>query len=194
MDENNQTLIRKAYIAILSDTIFKCPTYYLTEKLAQFLASNKVYFYELTYNNILSGCHSEQWKGVCHSDDIAFVFGYISENRSQFFETDYEFTLMVNKIWTNFAKNEYNFRGIKIKLSISWLLFFSSSIRRNPLSQSVTNTLKENITNWPVFRTTEQSPVSPKVMELNPSKFGHLFDDPYRGNCNGLWKQYFGTD
>jgi carboxylesterase type B len=87
MDENNQTLIRKAYIAKLSDTIIKCPTYYLTEKLAQFSASNKVYFYELTYNSILSGCQSEQWKGVCHSDDMAFVFGYISENRSQFSET-----------------------------------------------------------------------------------------------------------
>jgi carboxylesterase type B len=119
IDENNQTLIRKAYIAILSDTIIKCPTYYFTEKLAQFSASNKVYFYELTYNSKISGCHSEQWKGVCHSDDIVFVSGYIRENNSQYSETDYEFALMVDKIWTNFAKNGYNFRGIKIKLSIN---------------------------------------------------------------------------
>jgi len=55
----------------------------------------------------------------------------------------------------------------------------------------MTNTLGINITNWPTFRATDQSPVIPKVMELNPSKFGHLFTDPYRGGCDGVWKQYF---
>jgi hypothetical protein len=65
---------------------------------------------------------------------------------------------------------------------------------RNPLSNPVTNTLGVNVTNWPTFRATEQSPLSPKVMDLNPTKFGHLFTDPYRENCDGLWKPYFGLE
>jgi len=107
IDESNQLLLRKAYVAIFSDTIIKCPNYYFSEKLAQNSAENKVYFYELTYNNKLSGCHSEEWKGICHSDDLAFVFGYPIKNKSTFSETDYEFSVMVNNMWTNFAKTGY---------------------------------------------------------------------------------------
>jgi len=62
------------------------------------------------------------------------------------------------------------------------------------LSSPIVNTLGASVTSWPSFRATEQSPVSPKVMELNPSKFGHLSDDPYRGNCDEIWKQYFGIE
>jgi len=58
----------------------------------------------------------------------------------------------------------------------------------------VANTLGVNVTNWPTFRISEQSPVTPKVMELNPKNFGHLWNDPYRGNCDGLWKPYFGIE
>jgi len=64
IDESNQLLLRKAYTALFSDTIIKCPNYYFSKKLAQNSAQNKVYFYELTYNSKQSLCHDQQWKGI----------------------------------------------------------------------------------------------------------------------------------
>jgi len=108
IDESNQTLLRKSYIAILSDTIITCPTYLFAENMAQFSAKNKVYFYELTYNNEHSSCHNQEWKGVCHGDDLAFIFSNALSDKSTSSQTDYKFTVMVNQLWTNFAKNGYN--------------------------------------------------------------------------------------
>ncbi len=87
----------------------KCPTYLFTQKMAQFSAANKIYFYELTYNSKHSECYGQQWRGICHGDEVVFVFGDPIKNRSTFSETDYEFSLMINQMWTNFAKNGYNF-------------------------------------------------------------------------------------
>jgi hypothetical protein len=107
IDENNQTLIRESYIAIFTDTIIKCPTYYFSEKLAQFSASNKIYFYELTFNSKSSICHSQEWKGICHNDDLAFVFGYAIRNKLVSPQIEYDFSVLVNTLWTNFAKYGY---------------------------------------------------------------------------------------
>jgi hypothetical protein len=45
IDERHQTL-RKAYIAIFTDSVIKCPTFYFGKNLTQFSSGNKVYFYE----------------------------------------------------------------------------------------------------------------------------------------------------
>jgi acetylcholinesterase len=108
IDEKYQILLRKAYIAIFTDSVIKCPTFYFGKKLTQFSSGNKVYFYEFTYNSKLSECRKTEWKGICHGDDIAFVFGHPIENRSIFSESDYEFSLLVEKLWTDFAKYGYN--------------------------------------------------------------------------------------
>ncbi len=65
---------------------------------------------------------------------------------------------------------------------------------RNPLSQPVVNTMGANVTNWQTFKATAESPVTPKVMELNPKTFGDYFTDPYHESCDGLWNQYFGNE
>ncbi len=51
-----------------------------------------------------------------------------------------------------------------------------------------------NVTNWHTFNVTDQSPVSPKVMNLNPKIFGDYFTDPYHARCDVLWNQYFGNE
>ncbi len=33
-----------------------------------------------------------------------------------------------------------------------------------------------------------------QILELNSREFGHLYNGPYRGNCDGLSKQYFRID
>jgi hypothetical protein len=48
-----------------------------------------------------------------------------------------------------------------------------------------------NVTDWPAFKASVNISISPDVMELNPYNFGHLYNDPYRHNCDELWKQYF---
>ncbi len=51
-----------------------------------------------------------------------------------------------------------------------------------------------NVTKWDTFKATDESPVLPKIMELNPKTFGNYFTDPYHASCDGLWNQYFGNE
>jgi hypothetical protein len=77
--------------------------------------------------------------------------------------------------------------------NIDFLLYFNlfHLLIRNPLPHSVKNSLGMNVTDWPAFKASVNISISPDVMELNPYNFGHLYNDPYRHNCDELWKQYF---
>jgi len=43
---------------------------------------------------------------------------------------------------------------------------------------------------WPTFKTSE-STLGSNIVELNPTTFGHIFHEPFKSNCDGLWKQYY---
>jgi carboxylesterase type B len=107
VDESNQILIRKAYIAIYTDTWFKCPVHYYTKNFAHYSPANNLRTYELTYNSIHSGCHSPAWKGICHTDELTFVFGAPIQQKTNFPQIEYDFSVMINKMWTDFAKTGY---------------------------------------------------------------------------------------
>ncbi len=62
---------------------------------------------------------------------------------------------------------------------------------RNPLHHLAKNILGVNVTDWPAFEAFDKKSIKTKIMELNPYNFGHLYNDPYRYNCDELWKQYF---
>jgi len=54
----------------------------------------------------------------------------------------------------------------------------------------VTNKSGTVVKSWPkLIENTTSS--TPKVMELNPLKFGHVFNNPYDGNCDVLLKPLF---
>ena len=48
---------------------------------------------------------------------------------------------------------------------------------------------KVNLTNikWPSLKKVSFCQVETKVMDLNPH-FGRLLNEPYKNNCDGLWK------
>jgi carboxylesterase type B len=108
LDEKNQTAIRQAFAAIFTDEILLCPTYYFAKEFAHLSATDKTYFYVTTYKSKRSGCN-EDWMGACHGDDMAFIMGNPIPLKSLFNSTDYEFSLMVTQMWTNFAKTGYSF-------------------------------------------------------------------------------------
>jgi carboxylesterase type B len=108
LDEKNQTAIRQAFAAIFTDEILLCPTYYFAKEFAHLSATGKTYFYVTTYKSKHSGCNKD-WMGACHGDDMPFIMGNPITSKSSFNSTDYEFSLMVTQMWTNFAKTGYSF-------------------------------------------------------------------------------------
>ena len=108
LDEKNQTAIRQAFAAIFTDETLLCPTYYFAKEFAHLSATDKTYFYMATYKSKHSICN-EDLMGACHGDDMPFILGNPITSKSSFNSTDYEFSLMVTQMWTNFAKTGYSF-------------------------------------------------------------------------------------
>jgi carboxylesterase type B len=108
VDESNQTAIRQAFASIFSDQNLLCPTYYFAKEFAQLSETDKTYFYVTTYKSKHTGC-GDDWMGVCHGDDLPFIFGYPIASKSSYNETDYKFSLMAVQMWTDFAKTGYKF-------------------------------------------------------------------------------------
>lgn len=90
---------------IWGDYWLTCPTYLFAKDISLWSSENQVYFYKLTHKAKVSaaGCY-KSWTGVCHAEDIPFVFGYPLKSPQNYTEEDHQFTLLMLKIWTNFAK------------------------------------------------------------------------------------------
>jgi len=106
IDENNQIAIRQAYGAIFTDFHILCSTYYFAKEYTQLSASDKTYFYEFTYKSKHTRC-ADDWMGVCHGDDMYFIFGGPIMHKTAFNATDYDFSLMTVQISSDFAKTGY---------------------------------------------------------------------------------------
>ncbi len=50
--------------------------------------------------------------------------------------------------------------------------------------------METEVKTWPMFLDTKTTYI-PKVMELNPYRFGYLFNDPYHGNCDQTMRSIF---
>ena len=93
------------------DLLIKCPTYLFGQQMARNVKSGRnVYFYELTYEGPLitkvMGC-DEKSMGICHEQDLPFVFGWPTFMPTLFTPQDILLTGQVIKMWTNFAKLGY---------------------------------------------------------------------------------------
>ena len=88
--------------------ILTCPTYYVQRDIMLWSGDNKVFMYKLTYkskmsfSSLLAG--NDSWIGVSHLDDIEFVFGTSLLYPEKYSQQDYQFSLLVMNLWTNFAK------------------------------------------------------------------------------------------
>jgi hypothetical protein len=68
---------------------------------------------------------------------------------------------------------------------------FCFEFYRNPLFHSVTNKMGTEVKTWPMFVDPNAASYTPKVMELNPYRFGHVLNDPYHGSCDLTWSSQY---
>ena len=93
---------------MFGDYFLVCPTYYLPKDIMLWSGDNTVYLYELTYKlrkSVKCIFSNESWMGVCHSEDIQFVFGEPLRLKDRHKDVkDQQFSLLVMNLWSNFAK------------------------------------------------------------------------------------------
>ncbi|CAG2175771.1 unnamed protein product [Oppiella nova] len=69
-------------------------------------SNRDAYFYMLTYqSNIFGSLNWDDHGDVVHGADMAFVFGHPLRDLKSYTETDYDFSIDVMQMWTNFATN-----------------------------------------------------------------------------------------
>ncbi len=56
---------------------------------------------------------------------------------------------------------------------------------------SVNNTIGTEVKSWLMLLDTKTTSHTPKIMELNQYRFGHVFDDPYHANCDQTLRSIF---
>ena len=93
-------LCRRAITDAFGDYHLVCPTILFGQQMAISMPHQKYYSYRLTHQSTY-GCRG--WKGVCHGEDIRYVFGipgrFPSHNSN-----DYHLSIDMMKAWTMFAK------------------------------------------------------------------------------------------
>ncbi|CAG2112560.1 unnamed protein product, partial [Medioppia subpectinata] len=162
--KTNSSQLKAAFNELYGDLVITCPTYYFAKRLATSGRKQR--------SNV-AVC-----KGglVCHGADVDFVFGYPLRNPTLFTETDYDFSIDVMKMWTNFAKTG--------KAHDVWPQLWDKSVIRvkdlNP------NDIKAHDV-WPQLW--DKSVV--RVKDLNPNDMSLILDNPYESTCDGIWKHYF---
>lgn len=108
-NEINQIALKKSFANILGDRRIVCPTNFFAKEFSKLNNSlnAKVYFYRFSHklkNRSYSSCKGD-WVGNCHYEDVPIVFGQAVIDPSSFTEIDYQFSLLIMTLWTNFAKN-----------------------------------------------------------------------------------------
>ncbi|CAG2106965.1 unnamed protein product [Medioppia subpectinata] len=104
IDTGNPGALIRAFGRLYGDLLLDCPTYLFAKRWAV-RSENAVYFYRFSFQSRgfeMFGCDDNT---ICHGADITYVFGEPVRTATAFREIDYDFSLDVMKIWTNFAKN-----------------------------------------------------------------------------------------
>lgn len=105
--ETNVNVIKNKVGHVFGDSGLVCPTYFMAKDMLLWSGDHKVYFYKLTYRSkgsVISFLCNQEWTGVCHADDLAFVFGMPYIYPDSFTQLDFQFSTLVMNLWTNFAK------------------------------------------------------------------------------------------
>ena len=92
---------------IFGDYSIACPTYFMQKDITLWSGDNTVYLYELNYRASSSvSCifSNDSWMGVCHGETPKFIFGEILRFPQKYNQKDYQFSLLIMNLWTNFAK------------------------------------------------------------------------------------------
>ena len=102
-DPENPHDLKQAFGQLFGDMLMVCPTYGFAKRFTK--SGRDVYFYRFNYQTNLFAMFGCDEHTICHGADIPYVFGEPLKNPQMFTETDYDFSLDIIKMWTNFAKN-----------------------------------------------------------------------------------------
>ncbi len=110
VDEKDRMSLRREFSHAIGDIIVNCPTYFFSKEVAK--SVENVYFYELTHKaqksalNLGFGIECSDWMGVCHLEDITFVFGLPQQDKNNSYsEDDYKLAEIMMKVWADFARD-----------------------------------------------------------------------------------------
>ncbi|XP_054165683.1 cholinesterase 1-like [Oppia nitens] len=104
VDRKNASQLRRAFGEFYGDIFLKCPTYELARKIAETGGQSAVYFYQLNYQSKLLAPFGCDDSTICHGSDLDYIFGTPLRDQNAYTETDYDFSMDIMKMWTNFAK------------------------------------------------------------------------------------------
>ena len=107
-NESDQTSLKKAFSDIFGDSLLVCPTNFFAQKFTELnnTLKEKVYFYRFSHKlKGNSNCNGADWLGYCHAEDVPIVFGKAVIDPSSYSREDYQFSLLIMTMWTNFVKN-----------------------------------------------------------------------------------------
>ncbi|XP_023235261.1 acetylcholinesterase-1-like isoform X2 [Centruroides sculpturatus] len=98
-DDDFPTIIKRTHQAI-GDWMFKCPTNFLAEKLAE----KKFNVFHYTFKHRSGTNIYPKWTGVPHFEEVQFVFGVPLLKTNEYTVEEQEFSRNLIELWTSFAK------------------------------------------------------------------------------------------
>lgn len=91
----------------IASLMFDCPTYLYALYVTASSSSNHVWSYRVMekprWPFLGSGC--QEWMGVCHADELVYVFAQPFRLKQFYPKKDYEFTKIMVNVFTEFANN-----------------------------------------------------------------------------------------
>ncbi|CAG2177325.1 unnamed protein product, partial [Oppiella nova] len=93
-DPENPNDLQQAFDQLYGDMLIVCPTYGFAKRFVKSGRDTNLF--------AMLGCDEHT---ICHGAELPYVFGDPVRTPQMFTETDYDFSLDIMKIWTNFAKN-----------------------------------------------------------------------------------------
>ncbi|CAG2102998.1 unnamed protein product [Medioppia subpectinata] len=92
---SNSSQLKSALSALYGDLEFTCPTYRFAKRLATNGQRTKL-------SALIKGCANSD---VCHAAELDLTYGQPLRFPKLYTKTEYDFSIDVMKMWTNFAKN-----------------------------------------------------------------------------------------
>jgi acetylcholinesterase len=160
---NDSNLNRGALDDAAGDFLFVCPTLDFANQYA--IYDQKVYFY---YYNHRSSLHLwPNWTGVCHADEISFVFGEPLNLSLPFKYEERVFSRKLLKYWSNFAKY---------------------ADPNGPMDDISTQTLRTSVETWPLYEIVQNTDQGKKYLSLNANEIS--VGTNFRADYCAFWGNY----
>jgi carboxylesterase type B len=108
LKDDDKIGLAQAASSSMGDLFVTCPTVLFGSMAAKWGINNNVYAYVLAESPTNSFFEKNDtsviWRGVCHGEDLLYLFGAPLRDGQQWPEKDKELSRNFIKVWTTFAK------------------------------------------------------------------------------------------